>query len=161
MVVFILFQGPRFHQRVHRRCHCTISHFSWLESTRGHSYLLGPSLQCVTIRDVDLVPTIEEYDCSLFFTTPLVWVYWLTNRPCYPNRLVDLLGLKTLIVSTLTQHGSSLGGSLPFNFLTCRFNLAECPTTYPEDFVDLGECWTSCWCQAFMIAFFVLIFFPS
>ena len=34
-----------------------------------------PTLRCITIGDVDLVLTLEEYDCFLSLPTPVSWVY--------------------------------------------------------------------------------------
>ena len=74
---------------------------------------------------------------------------------------MELLGLKTPIVYILTQYGNGLGGSLPLDFLICRFNLVKCPTGYKGDFVGLEEHWTFYRCQDFVIAFFNLVLFPS
>ena len=62
------------------------------------------------------------------------------------------------VVDVLICYGSRLGGSIPIGFLICRFGLVECPTTYRE---DLEEHWTFYRCQAFMMAFFDLVLFPS
>lgn len=55
---------------------------------------------------------------------------------------MELLGLKTPVVDILTRYGNGLGGSLPLDFLICRFSLVECAAAYRRDFVDLRECWT-------------------
>ena len=110
---------------------------------------------------MDLVPTLEEYDCFLSLLTTVIWVYWPPAQPCYRKGLAELLGLKTLIVDVLIWYGSGLGGSIPLDFLICRFGLVECPTTYREDFVDLEEHWIFYRRQAFMVAFFGLVLFPS
>ena len=64
-------------------------------------------------------------------------------------------------MDVLTQYGSSLGGSIPFNFLLHQFGEPECPTTYQGNFVDLEGHWTFYRCQAFMVALFGLMLFPS
>ena len=64
-------------------------------------------------------------------------------------------------MDVLTQYGSGLGGSILFDFLLCRFGEVECPTTYRGDFVDLEEHWTYFKCQAFMVALFGSVLFPS
>ena len=64
-------------------------------------------------------------------------------------------------MDVLTQYGSSLGGSIPFNFLLRQFGEPKCPTTYQGNFVDLEEHWTFYRCQAFMVALFGLMLFPS
>lgn len=65
------------------------------------------------------------------------------------------------MVDILTQYGSGLGGSLSLDFLTFQFSLAECLVAYRRDFQDLRECWTFYRFQAFVIAFFSFILFPS
>ena len=60
------------------------------------------ALRCITIRDVDLVPTLEEYDHFLSLPTPVSRVYRPPAQPRYQNRLAELLGLKTLVVDVLT-----------------------------------------------------------
>jgi len=57
-----------------------------------------PVLRCVTIGDVDLVPTLEEYDRFLSLSIPLSTIFVPLVRPCYRKRLTDLLGLKRLVV---------------------------------------------------------------
>ena len=54
---------------------------------------------------MDLVPTLEEYDCFLSLLTLVIWVYWPLAQPCYRKRLAELLGLKmlTMVVLILTS----------------------------------------------------------
>ena len=53
--------------------------------------------------DVDLVPTLEECDCFLSFSTPLSTIFVPLVYPHYCKRLADLLGLKRPIVEALTR----------------------------------------------------------
>ena len=101
-----------------------------------------PALRYITIRDVDLVPTLEEYDRFLSFPTPVSLVYRPLTQSHFHKRLTKLLGLKMLVVDVLTQYGSGLGGSIPFDFLLCQFGEAKCSSSYRGDFVDLKEHWT-------------------
>ena len=118
-------------------------------------------MRCITIGDLDLVPTLEEYDRFLSLPTLLSYIYLPSTRSHFRKRLAELLGLKTPVVDVLTQYGNGLGGSLPFDFLLCRFGKVECPIAYRGDFVDLEEHWTFFRCQAFMVAFFGSMLFPS
>ena len=54
-------------------------------------------MRCVTIGDVDLVPTLEEYDHFLSLSTPLSTIFVPPVRPRYRKRLIDLLGFKRLV----------------------------------------------------------------
>ena len=63
-------------------------------------------LRCVTIGDVDLVPTLEEYDHFLSLSTFLSIIFVPPVRPCYHKRLTDLLGFKRPVVEVLTWYGS-------------------------------------------------------
>ena len=103
---------------------------------------------------------LEEYDRFLSLPTLVSRVYRSPTRSHFRKRLAKLLGLKTPIVDVLTRYGSSLGGSILFNFLLCWFGKPECLTTYRGDFVDLEEHWTFYRCQAFMVAFFGSVLFP-
>lgn len=120
-----------------------------------------PALRCITIKEVDLVPTLEEYDHLLSLSTLISWVYRPLVRSRYRKRLVELLGLKRLIVDVLTRYRSKLGGSMPFDFLLNRFGLVKRPVAYQEDFMNLEEYWVFYKCQAFMVAFFGIVLFPS
>ena len=93
-------------------------------------------MRCVTIRDVDLVPTLEEYDCFLSLSTPLSTVFIPSVRTCYYKRLTNLMGFKRPVVEVLTWYGSRIGGSMSFEFLHDRFHLPECLVSYQDDFVD-------------------------
>ena len=55
-------------------------------------------LRCITIRDVDFVLTLEEYDRFLSLNTPISQVYRPPTRPHFHKWLAKLLGLKTLVV---------------------------------------------------------------
>ena len=68
---------------------------------------------------MNLVPNLEEYDRFLFLPTSVSQVYQPPTRPCFRKWLVELLGLKMPIVDVLTRYGSGLGGSIPWDFLTC------------------------------------------
>ena len=63
-------------------------------------------MRCVTIGDVDLVPTLEECDRFLSLSTPLCTIFVPPMRPCYRKRLTDLLGFKRLVVEAFTWYGS-------------------------------------------------------
>ena len=110
------------------------------------------TLRCVTIGDLDLVPTLEEYDRFLSFSTPLSTVFtppvWTRYR-------------KRLVVEALTWHGSEVEGSMSFEFLHDRFHLSECLFGYRDDFLDLEEQLASYRRQAFLVAFFGTVLFPS
>jgi len=118
------------------------------------------ALRCITIGDVDLVPTLEEYDRFLSLPTHVSRVYRPLTRSCFRKRLAKLLGLKTPVMDALTRYGSGWGGSILFNFLLCWFGEVECPATYRGDFVDLEEHWTFYRRQTFMVAFFGSMLFP-
>lgn len=120
-----------------------------------------PTLSCVTIRNVDSASTLEDYDGFLSLSTPVDQVYQPRVRPYYRKWLAELIGMKMPMVDILTQYGSGLGGSLSLDFLTFQFSLAECLVAYRRDFKDLRECWTFYRFQAFVIAFFSFILFPS
>ena len=98
-----------------------------------------PVLRCVTIGDIDLVPTLEEYDRFLSLASPLSTIFVPLVWPHYRKRLTDLLGLKRPIVEALTWYGSGIGGSMSFDFLYDRFYSLECLVGYRDDFVDLEE----------------------
>ena len=50
---------------------------------------------------------------------------------------------------------------MSFDFLCDQFHLLECPVGYQDDFVDLEERWISYQRQAFLVAFFGVVLFPS
>jgi len=50
---------------------------------------------------------------------------------------------------------------MSFNFLYDRFHSLECLISYRDDFVDSEERWTSYRRQAFLVAFFSAMLFPS
>ena len=87
-------------------------------------------MRCVTIGDVDLMPTLEEYDCFLSLTTPLSTIFFSTVWPRYRKRLTDLLGLKRPVVEALTLYGSGIGGSMSFDSLYDQFQSLEYPVGY-------------------------------
>ena len=62
---------------------------------------------------MDLVPTLEEYDCFLSLPTPVSQVYQPLTRPHFCKWLVELFDLKMPVVDVLTQYGSGLGSSIP------------------------------------------------
>ena len=64
-------------------------------------------------------------------------------------------------MEALTWYGSRIGESMSFNFLYGWFRPLECPVGYQDDFVDLEEWWTSYQRQAFLVAFFGAVLFPS
>ena len=66
------------------------------------TFCWDPVLRCVTIGDVDLVPTLEEYDRFLSLSTPLSTIFFPPVRPRYRQRLIDLLGLKRPVMEALT-----------------------------------------------------------
>ena len=74
-------------------------------------------MRCVIIGDVDLVPTLEEYDHFLSLSTPLSAIFVPPVQPCYRKRLTNLLGFKRLVVKALTWYGSGIGRSMSFDFL--------------------------------------------
>ena len=118
-----------------------------------------PALRCVTIGDVDLMPTLEDHFLSL--STPMSIVFVPPVRTRYRKRLVDLMGFKKRVVEVLTCYGSGVEGSMSFKFLHDWFQLLECPAGYRDDFVDLKEQWASYRRQAFLVAFFGTVLFPS
>ena len=67
-----------------------------------------PVLRCVTIRDVDLVSTLEEYDRFLSLSTPLSTIFVPPVWTRYCKRLIDLLALKRPVVEVLTWYGSGI-----------------------------------------------------
>ena len=89
-----------------------------------------PALRCVTIRDVDLVPTLEEYDRFLSLSTPVSIVFVSLVRTHYRKWLADLMGFKKLVVEALTCYGSEVGGSMSFKFLHDQFQLLKCSAGY-------------------------------
>ena len=89
-----------------------------------------PALRCITIGDVDLVPTLEEYNHFLSLPTLVSWVYQPPTQSQFFKQLVELLGLKMPVVNVLTRYGSGLGGSIPFDFLLCWFGKVECLAAY-------------------------------
>ena len=91
---------------------------------------------------MDLVHTLERYDCFLSLPTAMSWVYQSPTRSCFLKQLAELLDLKMLVVDVLSHYGSGLGGNIPFNFLFCQFDEDECPAAYQGDFVDLEKHWT-------------------
>ena len=118
-------------------------------------------LRCVTIRDVDLAPTLEGYAYFLSLSTFLSTIFVPPMRPHYCKRLTDLLGLKRPVMEALIWYGSEIGGSMSFDFLYDWFHPLECPIGYQDDFVDLEEKRTSYRRQAFLVAFFGAVLFPS
>ena len=87
-------------------------------------------MRCVSIGDVDLVPTLEEYDRFLSLYTPLSTVFVPPVRTCYRKRLTDLMGFKSPVVEALTWYDSEVGGSMSFKFLHDWFQLPECQAGY-------------------------------
>jgi len=120
-----------------------------------------PILRFVTIGDVDLVPTLEDFDHFLSLSTPLSAIFVPSVWPRYRKRLTNLLGFKRPVVEAQTWYGSGIGGSMSFNFLYDWFHSLECPVGYRDDFVDLEERWTSYQHQTFLMAFFGTMLFPS
>ena len=84
-----------------------------------------PALRCVTIGDMDLVPTLEEYNRFLSLSTPMSTVCIPLVRTWYCKKLADLMGFKWPIVEVLTWHGSEVEASMSFEFLHDRFHLPE------------------------------------
>ena len=119
------------------------------------------ALRCVNIGDVDLVPTLEEYDHFLSFSTSLSTVFFPLVRTHYCKRLTNLMGFKRPVVEALAWYGSGIGGSMSFDFLHDWFHSPECPIGYRDDFVDLEERWTSYRRRAFLVAFFGAVLFSS
>lgn len=76
-----------------------------------------PTLRCITIGDVDLVPNLEEYDHFLSLSTPLSIVLFSPVQTHYRKQLADLMGFKRPVMEALTWHGRGVGGSLSFEFL--------------------------------------------
>ena len=72
----------------------------------------------------------------------------------------ELLGLKTPVVD-VDSIWERLGGSIPQDFRFCWFGDVEWPDAYRGDIVDLKGHQTFYRCQAFMVAFFDLVLFPS
>ena len=72
------------------------------------TFCWDPVLRCVTIGDIDLVPTLEEYDRFLSLATPLSIIFVPLVWPHHRKRLTDLLGLKRPIVEALTWYGNGI-----------------------------------------------------
>ena len=87
-------------------------------------------MRCVNIGDVDLVPTLEEYDHFLSLSTLLSTISIPPMWPCYRKRFTNLLDSKRLVVEALTWYGSRIGGSMSFNFLYDRSHSLECLVAY-------------------------------
>ena len=64
-------------------------------------------------------------------------------------------------MEALTLYGNEIGGSMSFEFLYDQFHLLQCLIGYRDGFVDLGEWQASYRCQAFLVAFFGAMLFPS
>ena len=62
-------------------------------------------MRCVTIGDVNLVPTLERYDHFLSLSTLLSTIFIPPMRPHYYKRLTDLLGLKRPVMEALIWYG--------------------------------------------------------
>ena len=88
------------------------------------------TLRCVTIGNVDLVPSLEEYDHFHSLSTLLSTIFSPLVQTRYRKRLIDLVGLKRPVVEALTWYGSGVGGSMSFKFLHDRFHLSECLVGY-------------------------------
>ena len=78
-------------------------------------------MRCITIGDVDLVPTLEEYDCFLSLSTPVSIVFIPPMQTRYRKKLADPMGFKRPVMKVLTCHGSEVGGSMSFEFLHDQF----------------------------------------
>ena len=63
------------------------------------------AFRCITIGDMDLVPTLEEYDCFLSLPAPMSRVYRSLTRSCFCKQLAELLSLKMPVVDVLTRYG--------------------------------------------------------
>ena len=125
------------------------------------TFCWDPALRCITIGDVDLVSNLEEYDFLLSLSTPLSTVFVPPVQTHYCKRLTDLMGFKRPIVEALTWYGSEIGESMSFEFLHDQFHFSECAAGYRDDFVDLEGWWASYRRQAFLVAFFDVVLFPS
>ena len=64
-------------------------------------------------------------------------------------------------MEALTWYGSGVGRSMSFEFLYDQFQLPECSVGYQDDFVNLEERWALYRWQAFLVAFFGTMLFPS
>ena len=96
-------------------------------------------LRCVIIEDIDMVPTLEKYDCFLCLYTPLSTIFVPPLRTRYHKRLVDLMGFKRPVVEALTQYDNGVEGSMAFEFLNDWIQLPKCLAGYQDDFVDLNK----------------------
>ena len=85
------------------------------------SLISGGTLKCITIGDVDLVPTLGEYACFLSLSTPLSTVFTPLAQTRYHKRLINIMGFKRLVVEALTWYGSEIGESMSFEFLHDQF----------------------------------------
>ena len=72
-------------------------------------------LRYVTIRDIDLVPTLEEYDRFLSLSTLVSTVFVPPVRTHYHKWLANMMGFKRPVVEALTWHGSGVGGTCPLS----------------------------------------------
>ena len=98
-----------------------------------------PALRCITVRDMDLVPILEEHDCFLSLSTLMSAIFVPPVWTRYLKQLANLMDFKRPVVEALTCHGNRVEGSMSFEFLYDRFQLLECPAGYCDDFVDLEE----------------------
>ena len=89
-----------------------------------------PDLRCVTNGNVDLVLTLEEYDCFLSLSIPLSTIFTPLVRTHYRMRLTDMMGFKRPIVEVFSWYGSEVRGSMSFKFLHDQFQLPECLAGY-------------------------------
>ena len=114
-------------------------------------------------KDIDLVPTLEEYDRFISFSTLVSTVFVPPVRTHYHKWLSNMMGFKRPVMEALTWHGSGVGGNMSFEFLHDWFHLSKCPFGYRNDFVDLDERWSFYRHRAFRVAFFgvVLFLLPS
>ena len=87
-------------------------------------------MRCVTIGDVDLVLTLEEYDRFLSLSTPLSTIFVPPVWSHYCKRLSDLLGFKRPVVEALTWYGDRIEGSISFDFLYDQFHSLGCHVGY-------------------------------
>ena len=76
------------------------------------------------------MPTLEECDHFLSFSTPLSTVFVPLVQTRYHKRLTDQIGFKRPVVEALTWYGSEIGGSMSFEFLHDQFHSLDCLVTY-------------------------------
>ena len=120
-------------------------------------------LRCMSIRGVDLVPTIVEYTALLQVPSYPTQIYVSIQQYRAYRELANFLGLKYGVVSpeirkvgTMWRHAN-----ISFGFLASRISRSQCSQDYIGDFISGEQGWEKLRIRAFLIAFSSIIIFPS